>query len=465
MVNDIRRQYSVPDFGKIPPQDIATEEVVLGQCCLIGNINQAKEILSSEVFYKEAHQIIYQAMLELDKGKKPIELITVTQQLKRMNKVEEVGGAYGLTQIVGKAVFGSSITHNCQILYELWVKRELIRISMEIASKAYEDPTDCFQLIEQVKLQIKDIEPRGGGGFSAPQVKKDVDSYFDLVKQGKMVGIPTGMRGFDEHTGGLNNSDLIIIGSFSSNGKTATALNILTNAGALGYKGKVYTFEQSLIQLYMRQMSILSKVASKDMVIRGMHSHPDVQSASKEVAKHNTLYTNRCVHINDFCNDIRRCVETQGIQYAILDYIQLMRSNHTKRYDSVSYIGNTLKEMANELNIPIIAISQLKRPEAGKKIRPLMSMLKESGDLENAADIVWLPWIPYNEPTEARDVINDWNGTELATMVNGEKLMLHSIAKGRNYGTTHWKSYITDYYKINQSDPEIIFRNQENAPF
>ena len=450
-------------FDKKKPHNILVEENLLGAMIITKNIDVALDILSKDVFYKDAHREIWTAITELYHEKAPIDVISVTNQLKKKGKLEMAGGVLGITDIINKVTFSDSIDYNARLLYELYVKREVITLSQESALLAYEDSTDCFDLIEQIIEKVKLLEPRGYQSTTTTDANDLMLQYFKDIESGKMVGVPTGFKSFDKHTGGLQKSDLIVVGSFSSNGKTATAINILTYAGSLGFIGKIYTFEQSLVQLYMRQIAILSNLNTKDIIRHRMFSHENVIRAQLQLKKQKTLYSSAGNHINDLVVDIRREVKKNGLQYVIIDYLQLMRSNERKRNESMGYIANRLKELANELNIPIVLISQLSRPQDGKKVKPRLSMLKESGDIENAADIAWLPWIPGIEPTELEVVEVD--GIDIPTVANGKKLMLHNVAKGRNCGVTRFTTWIDDTLKIEEEnrEDELWFKKEDDV--
>lgn len=451
----------------IYPQNEKLEKDILGTIIQNDYLNKAANILKADCFYKEEHRLMFMALERFAELRRKPTIIGLDTALKGKQWYRDAGGTNWLISLTETLILSGFFEENCKILYEIYAKRELMMIGMSLYDKA--TATDPFELREEAEKRIKDMGIVAGGSITAYDMDKSVKDYFQEIKEGKHIGIPTGFAHFDQHTmGGMQKSDLIVLGSYSSNGKTATAMNIITHAGSRGYCGKVYTFEQSLKQLYMRQIAILSQRNTREIILNRLYELPVVQDAMTALKHHRTLYDFRPSFIDDWVLDVRIAVKRQGVQYVIVDYLQLMRSRYRDKTESMSYIANRMKELATELDIPIVAISQLRRPVEKSKAAPNMSMLKESGDIENAADIVWLPWIPIAEPTEL--LVVDVDGVDEATSFEDQRLMLHRISKGRNYGVTKWKTWIDNALRITDNKPQNLFFNndiedKETTPF
>lgn len=447
------------------PQNEKLEKDILGTIIQHDSLNKAANFLKADCFYKEEHRLMYMTLERFVELRRKPTLVGIDTALKGKQWYKDAGGHNWLISLTENLILSGFFEEHCKILYEVYARRELMMIGMSIYDKA--TTTDPFELREEAEKRIKDMGIVAGGSINARDMDKSVKDYFQEIADGRHQGIPTGFDAFDRHTmGGMQKSDLIVLGSFSSNGKTATAMNIITHAGRQGYCGKIYTFEQSLRQLYMRQIAILSQRSTRDIILNRLYELPAVQDVMKDLSYHKTLYDYRTSYIDDWVQDVRIAVKRQGVQYVIVDYIQLMRSRYRDKTESMSYIANRMKELATELDISIVAISQLRRPVEKSKAAPNMSMLKESGDIENAADIVWLPWIPLAEPTEL--LVVDVDGIDEQTSIEDKKLMLHRISKGRSYGITKWKSWIDSSLRITDNKPQIVLFNddeKDETPF
>lgn len=439
---------NISEFGKIPPQAVDVEEVILGSLMLESrSIEKVYSTLKAEMFYKEYNKLIYDAIIRLHDKKEPIDIITVTNELRNVNQLDTVGGAYYIGQLTNRVSSSANIDFHSKIIIEKYILRQLIVIGSEVVKKSFDDSDPFIIKDETIKL----LDNINLSGF-VKKIDTDaiINSFYErqtMLERGEIVGIPTGLKGFDALTGGLQKSDLIVVGSYSSNGKTATCINILNHATQNGYKGKFYTLEQSVLQLFTRQVSMISGQNAKNLMIGGQVEKDKVDAAVEVLRRSKAVYTDKCTHIKDIISDITSSVIIDNVDFVIIDYLQLIRYTGDNRAQAMGGIANDLKRLANELNIPIILISQLRRPE--KPMSPTMSMLKESGDIENAADVILLPWIPINEPTELKEIMFD-NSRE-DTVIGDNKLMVFKIAKGRNYGLSRWIGYINSSLKINNS--------------
>lgn len=317
--------------------------------------------------------------------------------------------------------------------------------------------TDPFLLREDAEKKIISLVSIGGDTTTASDISGELETMFQKIREFGFVGIQTGIKEYDLHTGGMQAQELIVIGSFESNGKTALATNIVFNAAVKGTKAKYYSFEQPPSQLVLRQAGMITGYPSKRILMNRLFDNPDVRRAIDRVLSLPTLYGEKLNHINNLITDIRYSVKRLGVEFVVVDHLQLLTFDENDIRVGISNCANRLKRLANELKIPIILLSQMSRPAQGAaKFGPKKNMLKESGSIEQAADIVWMPWIPFNEPSELEDV--KWGDGTLPTVKNGYKLMIHTIAKGKNCGVTKWSGYFSDSTKV-------IPRDEVNSGF
>lgn len=450
MTNKIKDQMPLLEYGKIPPQAVDLEEAVLGAMMIdSGCVRTVHGILKPEYFYKDSHQRICRAIYGLYDNRNPIDILTVTNKLRSNGDLELVGGPYYIGQITDKVNSGANSEFHSRILFEKYMARENIAIASNMIKDAFDDTKDPFTIRDNGVTALLDID-KGviTTDASVSDLEKEFDKRVDDVRQGRLVGIKTGFDKFDWFTGGLQKTDLIIIGSYSSNAKTQTAINWFNFAALNGHNVKFYSFEQSALQLYSRQLSITSEVSATDVRF-AKFDDLKINAAKVKLRGLKFSYSESPNHIDRLCSSITKDVVEKGVELVFIDYIQLMESNKKDIRESIGYIANRLKKLAKELNIPIVLISQLRRPN--DKQRPAMSMLKESGEQENAADIVLLPWIPINEPTSA-DTIKGSDGSEMPTTYTVGtrffKLIHYNMAKGRSYGTTKFDCYTDDSLKI-----------------
>lgn len=390
-------------FGKLPPQNRDLEEVVLGALMLDKDaLPVVLEILSPSSFYVDAHQHIYQAMLNLFEHSKPVDMLTVTEELRRLGKLEAVGGPYTLVQLTNRVASSANIEYHARIIAQKFIQRELIRISNQTIRDAYEDTTDVFDLLDDAEsglFQItqnnisKSYEPLGAlSGLALKQIEEL------SKKEDGMTGVPTGFRSLDQLTSGWQPSDLIIIAARPSMGKTAFTLNLARNAAVdHGKPVAVFSLEMGNLQLAMRLISAEAEVEGSRLRNGKLQNDQEWQRVHRAIEKFSNvpIYIDDTPGINIFelRAKCRRLRKQHGIEMVIIDYLQLMTgSGDSKgnREQEVSGISRALKGMAKELGIPVIALSQLSRSveSRGGTKRPMLSDLRESGAIEQDADIV-----------------------------------------------------------------------------
>ncbi len=442
-------------YGKVPPQAPELEEAVLGACMLEKDtFAQVLEIIqSAECFYMDAHQKIYAAMRRLfDKGT-PVDLLTITEELRKTNELELIGGAYYLTRLTMTVLSSAHVEAHARIVMEKFIQRELIRISGSVISDAYEDSTDVFDLLDKAESGLYEITDK--------HLRKNFKSLQDVLirtmdeidearkKTDDVTGVPSGFTGLDRLTGGWQKTDLIILAARPSVGKTAFALNLAMNAAMNSSKTfpvAVFSLEMGAGQIVKRMLSCVSEV-SMEAIARGkMAEHEFIQMSQRmnKLAQAKIYIDDQAaLNIFELRAKARRLKQKHDIEMILIDYLQLMQASIEKggnREQEISKISRDLKALAKELEVPIIALSQLNRSvETRKESKvPQLSDLRESGAIEQDADLVMFLYRP-----EYHGITNDAMGET----VEGET-HIH-IAKHRNGSTGMEKvRFIKEYQKF-----------------
>ncbi|MCD4682350.1 MAG: replicative DNA helicase [Bacteroidales bacterium] len=390
------------EHGKIPPQAIDLEEAVLGALMLEQNaLTAVIDILNPEVFYKEAHQIIYKAIHKLFAKSEPIDILTVTNELKSSGELELIGGAYKITELTNRVASTANIEYHARIISQKFIQRELIKISSEIIKEAFEDTTDVFDLLDKAEQNLFAV--------SENNFRRDYDSMQTLVgeaikdiqsardHEGNLRGIPSGFTDLDRITAGWQKSDLIILAARPGMGKTAFVLSMARNI-AVDFNIPVafFSLEMSSIQLVTRLISSETQL-SADKLKKGTLENYEWEQLNAKIGKlvDAPLYIDDtpALSIFELRAKCRRLKAQHNIQMIVVDYIQLMSTggdNKGNREQEISAISRSLKALAKELNVPIITISQLNRSveTRGGSKRPILSDLRESGAIEQDADLV-----------------------------------------------------------------------------
>ena len=386
---------------RLPPQSLEAEQAVLGAIILEGeSITKAIEILSSDDFYREAHRKIYLAMLELFDKNEPIDLITITEHLKDKGELEEVGGLSYLSTLATVVPTSANIRYHAKLVREKALLRSLIRACTEIATKIYEEPEDAEEMIDYAERLIFEIsEKRTNTNFY--QMKDVVKQTFRIIesmyeRKAVITGVPSGFKDLDELTSGFQPGDLIIIGGRPGMGKTAFSLNIAQHVGVeLGEPVAFFSLEMSKEQIVMRLLSSLAMV-NASALRKGFISKRDWERLTDSAVR----LSEAPIYIDDSSQmsvleiraKARRLKMEKGkLSLIIIDYLQLMRSRtaYDRREQEISEISRSLKAMAKELKVPVIALSQLNRSvEKTTDRRPTLANLRESGAIEQDADVI-----------------------------------------------------------------------------
>ena len=388
--------------GKIPPQALDLEEAVLGAMLIDEKgVNEVIDILSPEVFYKKSHQLIFESIQRLFRESEPIDLLTVSADLKKNKNFEIVGGDFYLIGLSQKVSSSAHIEYHSRIIQQKFIQRKLISISNEIISKSYNESTDVIDLLDEAESKLYDIAQNNIKGSSETaqnlviQAKNRIE---EISKQEGLSGISTGFEKLDRLTSGWQPSDLIIVAARPGMGKTALALSMARNVSV---QKKIpvafFSLEMSSVQLITRLISSETGLSS-DKLRTGKLADHEWQQLNIKVSDLESapLYIDdsAALTIFELRAKARRLASSHGIKLIIIDYLQLMNLGSSNkagnREQEISTISRNLKALAKELNIPVIALSQLSRAveTRGGTKRPILSDLRESGAIEQDADIV-----------------------------------------------------------------------------
>ncbi len=391
------------ELGKLPPQALDLEESVLGALMLEKEaLTNIIDILKPENFYKDAHKEIYQAIIDLFNNSQPIDLLTVTNQLKKNGTLDIVGGSYYVTKLTTRVNSASNIEFHSRIILEQSIKRELINISSKVQKDAYEDTIDVFDLLDQTEQSLFDVsESHIRKNYKKVQnLMKEAIDELETKKEKKdgITGVPSGFIDLDTITSGWQPSDLVIVAGRPSMGKTAFVLSLIRNASIdHNLPMGIFSLEMSSLQLVNRLISSEAELDS-DKIRKG-----NLKDYEWQQLLHKTdLLQKAPIFIDDtpalsileLRAKARRLKSQHDIQCIIVDYLQLMTSEYGKtsgnREQEIASISRSLKAVAKELNIPVIALSQLSRAveTRGGDKRPVLSDLRESGSIEQDADMV-----------------------------------------------------------------------------
>lgn len=389
--------------GKVPPQAVDFEESVLGALMLEKDaILQVSEILKPSHFYKEEHGFIYNAISNLSSDHKPIDINTVSQQLKIDKKLDIIGGPSYLVYLTNRIASTAHIEYHARIIAQKYTQRELIRIGAEMQKNGFEDVDDVSDMLDQAEQDL--FELTNGNVkkdvLSIQQVVKDAYQQLQEAKDNKdgLCGVPSGFHYLDELTLGWQKSDLVIIAARPAMGKTAFVLSMAKNMAVdNNIPVAVFSLEMSSVQLVNRIISSEAQISSSKLKKGDMTDAEWKNLENKiQVLEKAPLFIDDtpALSVTEFRSKIRRLKQTQNIQIAIIDYLQLMTTGNSNsqqsREQEVSTISRTLKAIAKEVGIPIIALSQLSRAveQRGGDKRPQLSDLRESGAIEQDADMV-----------------------------------------------------------------------------
>lgn len=426
--------------GKLPPQALDLEEAVLGAMMIDKKgVDEVIDILQPDAFYKEAHKYIYEAIVQLFNDTQPIDLLTVSAQLKKNAKLDLSGGDFYLIQLTQKISSSAHIEFHSRIILQKFIQRSLIKISSEIIEESYDETTDVFDLLDKAESKLYEV--------TQGNIKRSSETAQSLVIQAKkrieeiaskegLSGIATGFENLDKLTSGWQPSDLIIIAARPGMGKTAFVLSMARNIAIdFGHPVALFSLEMSSVQLITRLISSETGLSSEKLRTGKLEKHEweqlsikvkDLEKAPLHIDDTPSL------SIFDLRAKARRLASQHGIKLIVVDYLQLMTAggsgkNGGNREQEISTISRNLKALAKELNVPVIALSQLSRAveTRGSSKRPLLSDLRESGAIEQDADIVSFIYRPEYYK------IDEWDDEERSPTEGQAEFI---VAKHRNGG-------------------------------
>ncbi|MEW5932408.1 MAG: replicative DNA helicase, partial [Bacillota bacterium] len=384
---------------KLPPQSVEAEQSVLGAMLLEKEaIVKAAEVVRPEDFYREAHRIIYGAILALYERGEAVDLVTLCEELRRQGSLEEVGGASYLTTLANLVPTTANVEYYARIVEEKSLLRQLIRTCTEVVSRCYEAQEEVNRLLDDAERRITELSlRRSSQGFVRLKdvLMTTLDRLMQMVESGQGTGIPSGYPDIDRFTAGLQPSDLLIIAARPSVGKTTFALNL---ARQVAVRQKlpvaIFSLEMSREQVAMRLLSSEAGV-EQQKIRRGELEEQEWQALSRGLARLGPapifIDDTSSISILELRTKTRRLCTEVGAGVVIVDYLQLLRTTGRmeNRQQEISEISRSLKALARELRIPVVALSQLSRAvEQRQDRRPVLSDLRESGALEQDADVV-----------------------------------------------------------------------------
>ena len=391
---------SDPSLYKIPPQNLEAEQSILGSVLLENSaINSVLEVMSKDDFYSEAHRKIFNVMVELSEKNEPVDIITLSNALKDRNTLDSIGGTAYLASLVDNVPSAANVTNYAKIAKEKAILRGLIASATEIINSCYETGSDVDQVLDQAENRIFEIaENKVRPSFHPIReiVKDSFRSIEDLYARKELItGVPTGFEKIDDLTSGLQQSDLIIIAGRPSMGKTAFALNIAQFAALESQTPvAVFSLEMSKEQLVFRLLASEAKVDSQRLRkgFLGETDWPKLTAAAGRLSEAPLFIDDTpAITVLEMKAKSRRLKADAGLGLIVVDYIQLMRGGNYResREQEISEISRSLKALAKELKVPVIALSQLNRKvEDRTNRRPQMADLRESGAIEQDADVI-----------------------------------------------------------------------------
>ncbi|MEN8799472.1 MAG: replicative DNA helicase [Flavobacteriaceae bacterium] len=458
--------------GKIPPQAVDLEEVVLGAMMIDKKgVDEVIDILHPEVFYKDAHRYIYEAVFKLFESSEPVDLLTVSAQLKKDERLEAVGGDFYLIGLTQKVASSAHIEFHARIILQKYIQRSLIKISSEIIEEAYDDGTDVFDLLDNAESKLYEVT-QGNLKRSAEtaqnlviQAKKKIE---EIANKEGLSGIPSGFEKVDRLTSGWQPSDLVIIAARPGMGKTALTLSMARNMAVnSNIPVAFFSLEMSSVQLITRLISAETGLSSEKLRTGRLEKHEWEQLNVKvKTLEKAPLFIDDTpsLSIFDLRAKARRLASQHKIRVIVLDYLQLMTAGGTQkggnREQEISTISRNLKALAKELNVPVIALSQLSRAveTRGGSKRPILSDLRESGAIEQDADIVSFIYRPEYYK------IDEWDDEE-RTPTQGQAEFI--VAKHRNGGLDNIRlkfiAQLGKFDNLDDFDSPFEFQSKMNA--
>ena len=404
---------------RVPPQNIEAEQAVLGAMLIKKEaIVEVQEILQPEDFYRETHRLVYEAMIELSGNDEAVDLVTLTEQLRKSGMLEKIGGLPFLTQLANAVPTAANVTYHAKIVKEKAELRRLISAATEIAGAAYEDADSVENIMDAAEKKILSVAgSQNGGTFES--MKSIVMRTFERINvlyesRGGLTGLSCGFKDLDKLTSGLQKSDLILVAARPSMGKTAFTLNIASYVGLHGGKVAFFSLEMSKEQLMQRMLCAEGGIDATRLRTGQLDAkewNRLVETADRLSRAPIYIDDTAGITVMELRSKARRLKAEHGLDLIIIDYLQLMQGrpsrNGDNRQQEISEISRSLKALARELDVPVIALSQLSRSVESRQVKkPMLSDLRESGSLEQDADIVMFLYREdyYDKDTENKNI-------------------------------------------------------------
>lgn len=402
------------NYAKIPPQAPELEEAILGAIMLEKDaFDTVSEILKPACFYVPAHEMIFKAMKSLSKKHMPIDIFSVCEELKSKSELEKIGGPYYVTKLTNKVDSTVNLLNHARYIFEKFYLRELIRLSGEIMVEAYKDGADCFDLQGYAEKSLNELSNNDlfGGMVRIDNVVFEAFEKIEKWRQmdGSITGVPSGFEKFDRATRGWQDGDLIVLAARPSVGKTAFALNLIKTAASNRLKPVtvgVWSLEMKAVNLVLRMLAAESDTFLYKLQT-GKISDAEMEKLQKDAG---VLLSELNIHFEDkskitmssLSRKARRLKKKEGLGLIVIDYLQLMSGEGKgNREQEIATISRELKNLAQELDIPIIALSQLNRETGSKNVNweygPPVGAIRESGAVEQDADVIIMLWGPGDE--------------------------------------------------------------------
>ena len=404
---------------RVPPQNIEAEQAVLGAMLIKKEaIIEVQEILRPDDFYREIHRIVYEAMVRLQNNDEAVDLVTLTEELRKTDMLDKVGGLGFITQLANIVGTAANVSYHAKIVKEKAELRNLINVATEIAGKAYEDSDEVENIMDEAEKKILAVASRQGGG-AFESMKDIVMRTFERINilyesKGGLTGISSGFKDLDKLTAGLQKSDLILVAARPSMGKTAFTLNIASYVGLHGGSVAFFSLEMSKEQLMQRMLCSEGGIDASRLrtgQLDEVEWNKLVGVADKISRAPIYIDDTAGITVMELRSKARRLKAEHGLDLIIIDYLQLMQGRASKNSDNrqqeISEISRSLKALARELDVPVIALSQLSRSVESRQIKkPMLSDLRESGSLEQDADIVMFLYREdyYDKDTENKNI-------------------------------------------------------------
>jgi replicative DNA helicase len=446
--------------GRIQPQAVILEEAVLGAIMIDKDaFSSVVEVLKPDTFYLDKHKIIYDCMSDLFGKMQPIDLLTVHESLKKRGELDLIGGLDYLIELSNKVSSSANLEFHARIISQKYIQRELIRVSTGVIRDAFEDNKDVLEILDDAEKGLYNISDQNlNTGYKSissllVEAKKDIENASQNT--GGLTGVTTGFRELDKITNGWQRSDLIIIAARPAMGKTAFVLSLAKNAAENGTGVGIFSLEMSSVQLVTRFISMDAGISSEKLRNGQMSSDEWTKlhnSVDRMSATPVYIDDTPAINIYELRAKCRRLKQNHDIGLIVIDYLQLMtgapNEKRGNRQEEISAISRALKGIAKELNVPVLALSQLSRAveTRGGEKRPQLSDLRESGAIEQDADIVSFIYRP------------DYYGVEEAGFDEPKNLTEIIVAKHRNgqLGTVKLKFVAENVRFVDYEDDNFI---------